>query len=567
MTVYHPPLDDIRFVLQHIAGLDDVLALTDGDADRELVDAILSEAGRLAADVLAPLNSKGDRHGAALENGVVRTTPGLKEAYRQFATGGWMGLVFPEQFGGQNLPWLINTAVSECWHAANMAFTICPLLTQSACEALARDGSPQQKDLYLRRMVEGRWSGAMCLTEPQAGSDVGAVRTKAVPDGERFRIFGQKIFISFGDHDLTENIVHLVLARLPDAPPGTKGLSLFIVPKYLSSDDGVLGPRNDMRVLKLEHKLGIHASPTCHMAYGEGDGAIGYRVGEAGAGMKTMFRMMNSARLAVGLEGLGVAERAYQQARAFAQERQQFGQPIAAFPDIRRSLWLTRARLAAMRALCLSAAAAVDIAQRHPEAETRKDAAWREAFLTPIVKAWCTDTAQVVVSDCLQIHGGMGFIEETGAAQHVRDARILPIYEGTNGIQAIDLVSRKLALDDGRFPQRLIAALCDGSDTIGAAGPAAGSAAGSAIDALAAATALLQSADTEAAVVPYLEMWGLTLGAAMLRQGAARATASQGRDWPTLARLFEATQLPRVNALGAEVAAAAVYLEAPPAVA
>lgn len=562
MSVYHPPLDDIGFTLRHVAGLDRVLALPGyGHADEDLVDAVLDEAGRLARDVLAPLNPIGDRHGSVLENGVVRTPPGFREAYEQFAAGGWMGLVFGEAHGGQDLPWLLNTAVGELWNAANMTLNLCPLLTQAACEALQHDGTEEQKAAYLTKLVSGVWTGAMCLTEPQAGSDVGALRTKAVRAGDHYRISGQKIYITFGDHDMAENVVHLVLARLPDAPSGTKGISLFIVPKFIPDEEGNPGQRNDMRPLKLEEKLGIHASPTCVMAYGEDEGAIGYLLGKEHQGMSAMFTMMNNARLAVGLEGLGVAERAFQQAQAYAQDRLQFGQPVAQFPDVQRMIKLMRARIAAMRSLCFVASAEVDRSYRAADENERVAAADRAAFLTPIVKAWCTDMAQAITFDAIQVHGGMGFIEETGVAQHYRDARILTIYEGTNGVQAGDLVGRKLTMRDGQLPWTLIAELR--SEVSGFA-PGFAEPLLHALEGLADATRFLQKSAPElrqAAGVDYLSLCGHVIGACLLARGA-HAAGGEGH-WPGLARFFISTQLPKALGSIASIRAAGDCLAEP----
>ncbi|MCB9942870.1 MAG: acyl-CoA dehydrogenase [Geminicoccaceae bacterium] len=543
MTAYEPPIDDIRFVLKHIARMDDVAALPGLEAASEdVVEAVLEEAAKLARNVWAPLNAVGDRQGSKLENGRVRTPEGFIDAYRQFAEGGWMGLVFPEEHGGQGLPWTLSTAVGEMWNAANMTLYLCPLLTQAACEALLHHGTDEQKSTCLDRLISGEWTAAMCLTEPQAGTDVGALRTRAERHGDHYRIRGQKIFITFGDQDFTDNILHLVLARLPDAPPGTKGLSLFIVPKFLIDSDGKPGRRNDMRVLKLEEKLGIHASPTCVMSYGEDDGAIGYLLGEENAGMRCMFTMMNNARLGVGLEGLGISERAYQQALAYAHDRVQ-GRPIIEHGDVRRMLTHMRAVIAAMRALCLYASSHVDRSIRHGDEAVRKHAANRVALLTPIVKAWCTDRAQEIASMALQVHGGMGFIEETGAAQHYRDARITPIYEGTNGIQAMDLIGRKLTMEDGRLPYDLLDELASlASEELQAA-----------VATVREATDRIRrfdTADRAAAARPYLEMFGAVLGAVLLEEGARHAAHdSRGAEWPGLSRFFNLTILAPALAL------------------
>jgi alkylation response protein AidB-like acyl-CoA dehydrogenase len=471
MTDYRAPLSDMSFVLQHLAGLDALAALPGCEAaEMDLVEAVLGEAGRLAAEVVAPLNRTGDLQGSVLENGAVRTPDGFREAYRRFVDGGWNALPFDPGYGGQGLPWCVAMAVQEMWQSANMAFALCPLLNQGAVDALQTHGTPAQKALYLPRMISGAWTGTMNLTEPQAGSDVGAARTRAEPDGDRYRIVGQKVFITYGDHDLAENIVHLVLARLPDAPAGTKGLSLFLVPKILVDADGTLGPRNDVRCARLEHKLGIHASPTALMAYGEDGGAVGYLLGEENRGMACMFTMMNNARLSVGLQGLAVAERAYQQARAYALERVQgrdLTQPngpvtIVHHPDVRRMLLSMKARIEAMRALAYVTAADHDRARRAPNAAERARHQRRVDLLTPVIKAWCTDQGCAIASTALQVHGGMGYVEETGVAQHYRDARIAPIYEGTNGIQAMDLLTRKVVRDEGAAMDELLADVrCD----------------------------------------------------------------------------------------------------------
>ncbi len=570
MTVFTPPLSEMRFVLRAIAEVEQLAALPGLDhAGPDLLDAVLEQAGTLAAEVLAPLNAVGDRYGAVLENGVVRTAPGFKEAYAEFRKGGWMGVVFPEAYGGQDLPWTWNTALADLWNAANMTFELAPLLTQGAVEALLHHGSEEQKRYYATKLISGEWTAAMCLTEPQAGSDLGAIRTRAEPRDDHYRLFGQKIFITFGDHDLTESLIHLVLARLPDAPEGTRGISLFLVPKHLPGPDGGPGPRNDWRVLKLEHKVGIHASPTCVVAYGEAEGAVGWLVGQPNRGLSCMFTMMNNARLAVGHEGLGLSERAFQAALAYARGRIQ-GRvdgrpvPILAFPDVRRMLVRMRAQIAAMRALCYWTATFVDRAQRAADPEERQRAAQRVALLTPLVKAWCTDLAQEITHAAIQVHGGMGFVEETGVAQHWRDARILPIYEGTNGIQALDLVGRKLVMAEGRLPWTLVEELR--ADLDRAPGelrlPLR-----EGLGRLEAATRYVQAADEEqrgAAANAYLRLFGHTLGAFLLARGAraAQAGTAGGEAWPGLARFWCAHLLPETAGLLASVTAGAEGLEA-----
>jgi len=461
MDGYRAPLDDIRFTLDHVVPLSSLASLpTFAHADGETLSALLEEAGRFAEEVVAPTNRDGDQQGARLEDGGVVTPPSFHGAYQRYVSSGWGAMQHPEEHGGGGFPLLAATSVKELITSANMAFSLNPLLTTGAVHLLTHHGSDEQKARYLPRMVTGEWAGTMNLTEPQAGSDVGAVTAKAEPAGDgRYRITGQKIYITYGDHDLSEQIVHLVLARLPDAPPGTKGISLFIVPKFLVADDGSLGPRNDVAVVSLEHKLGIHASPTCVMAFGESDGgAIGELVGAPHDGMRQMFTMMNDARLGVGLQGLAVAERAAQHAEAYARDRLQGRAPGAApgaqspiidHPDVRRMLLETRAAIDAMRSLCYENARALDLALHAADEQGRRDGQQLADLLTPLAKSWCTDLGVELTSTALQVFGGMGYVEETGVAQHLRDARIAPIYEGTNGIQAIDLVMRKLPAGGG----------------------------------------------------------------------------------------------------------------------
>lgn len=469
MTAYRAPIDDIRFMLHEIADLQSVAALPGfEDATADLVDAILEEAGKFGAEVLAPLNRPGDVEGCAFENGVVRTPAGFKEAYGQFAEGGWNSIWAPEEWGGQGLPLTVATAVSEIWHAANMAFGLCPMLTQSAIELLLTHGSDELRGVYLKNLVQGTWTGTMNLTEPQAGSDLSRIRSQATRDGKHYLLKGQKIYITHGEHDMSENIVHMVLARTPDAPPGIKGISLFLVPKILVNDDGSLGARNDLRCVSIEHKMGIHASPTCVMSYGDNEGAVAYLVGEEHRGIEYMFTMMNNARLAVGLEGVGIAERAYQQARDYAKERIQGRDPagksedgvaIIEHPDVQRMLLSMKVQTEAIRALAYVVAAALDKANHHPDEAVRAENQAFVDLMTPVVKAWSTDVGIEVANTGIQVHGGMGYIEETGAAQHLRDARIASIYEGTNGIQANDLVGRKIGREHGATVKAFIAQL------------------------------------------------------------------------------------------------------------
>ena len=470
MTVFRAPVSDIRFTLDHIAGFDRLATLNVfAEATPDLVGAVLEEIGRLAGEVLAPLNRVGDAQGSVLENGVVRTPDGFRAAYAKFAEGGWNGLSFDPDYGGQGLPFTLSVAMMEMVTAANMGFALCPMLNLGGLEALKTHASDALKARFLEPVVSGRWTMTMNLTEPQAGSDVGALRTRAEPqDDGSYRISGQKIFITYGDHDWTENILHLVLARTPDAPPGTKGISLFLVPKFHVNDDGSIGEANDLRCVSLEHKLGIHASPTAVMSYGDEGRCVGYLLGEENKGMRCMFTMMNHARLNVGLQGLAIAERATQRALAYASERRQ-GRAVGAtsegssaiieHADVRRMLMTMKAYTEAMRALIYRNAVAVDLSLHHPDEETRAREADIAAFLTPISKGFCTDMGCEVTSIGIQVHGGMGYIEETGAAQHFRDARIAPIYEGTNGIQALDLVMRKLPLRGGAITSEIAAEL------------------------------------------------------------------------------------------------------------
>ena len=502
---------------------------------------MLEEAGKLARDVLAPINYSGNIEGAKLENGVVRTAAGWKDAYRHYVDGGWNSVPFDPDYGGQGLPWTIATAVQEMFNSANMAWTLCPLLNQGAVEALTTHGTDQQKRLYLEKMISGEWSGTMNLTEPQAGSDLSLVKTKAERDGDQYRIRGQKIYITYGEHDMTDNIVHLVLARLPDAPAGTRGISLFLVPKFLVNDDGSIGARNDLRCVSIEHKLGINASPTCVMAYGDNEGAIGFLVGEENRGLECMFTMMNNARLAVGLQGLAIAERAYQQASAFAKERKQGkstgsnGETAAIIdhPDVRRMLLTMKSTTEAMRALILDTMTALDIADRHPDEAWRGWAERRVNLLTPVIKGWCTDAGVDLASLGVQIHGGMGFVEETGAAQHLRDARILPIYEGTNGIQAADLIGRKLLRDGGEAAHEYIDELhsvVNGlSELDTPAGRSIRKQLAAAVDTLEQATEWILSdgaSDPDRALAGsahYLRLFGITAGGAMMARTAKAA--------------------------------------------
>ncbi|EAQ33566.1 acyl-CoA dehydrogenase [Nitrobacter sp. Nb-311A] len=560
---YRAPISDMLLALHHGAGLKSAVEAGHyGDFDIEITAAILEEAGRFASDVLAPLNRAGDLHGARLQDGRVTTAPGWADAYRRWTAAGWNAVSGPQDFGGQGLPLAINAACTEIWSAANIAFGLCPLLTLSAIEALHTHGNDTLKKIYLEKLVSGEWTGTMQLTEPQAGSDVGALRSRAerATDGS-YRIFGTKIFITYGDHDMTDNIVHFVLARLPDAPDGTRGISLFLIPKFVVDADGSLGARNDIHASGIEHKLGIHASPTCTMTMGDDGGAIGYLIGEENRGMRCMFTMMNQARLAVGLEGVGIADRACQQALAYALERRQGRaagtsdgmSPIIAHPDVRRMLMQMRALTAAARAICYATAVSLDVATRAADPDVRAAAAARGALLTPIAKAFSTDIGNEVASLGIQVHGGMGFIEETGAAQHYRDVRITSIYEGTNGIQAIDLVTRKLAADGGAAVSALLDDMSATVHRVEALNEAAFGTTGMKLrDALGslerAGKWLLERLasspdDALAGATPYLRLFGSTLGGCKLAEEALAARdSSEGagdpRRYIMLARFF-----------------------------
>lgn len=462
MTDYRPPVQDLAFILDHIVDFDGLPGL-DEDTNQELAVAVLEEAGKLASSVWAPLNDIGDTKPPTIEDGAVTASPGFHDAYTQYAEGGWSGIVFDENYGGQGLPWSLSMAVAEMFQSANLSLSLCPLLSQAAIEAIHKHGNQEQKDKYLPNLISGEWTGTMNLTEPQAGTDLSAIRSTAKKEGDHYRLTGQKIFITFGDHEFTENIIHLVLAHIDGMPEGNDGLGLFIVPKFIVNDDGSLGERNDVYATALEHKLGIHGSPTCVMNYGEKDGAIAYLVGEEGRGLRNMFTMMNNARIGVGQQGVALSERAYQHALTYAEERVQGGKigdrsgedvAIIEHIDVRRMLMTMKAKTEVGRALSLYAGGMIDRQNRSVDNDEKTQSQARLNLLTPLVKAWCTDASVSVASTGIQIHGGMGFIEETGAAQFYRDARILPIYEGTNGIQANDLLFRKVLRDSGAELQR-----------------------------------------------------------------------------------------------------------------
>lgn len=530
---YNPPVNDLRFNLINVIGVDKLQSLPGQDElDGDLIDAVLDEAAKLARDVLAPTNRAGDIQGTTRhDDGSVTTAKGFKEAYKAYCEGGWNALPFSVDHGGQGLPWALAFCMQEMWQSANVAFGLCPLLTQGAVEAIEAHGSLAQKEYYLPKLIEGSWTGTMNLTEPQAGSDLSQVRTRAEPNGDgTYKIFGQKIYITYGEHDMADNIIHMVLARLPDAPEGTKGISLFIVPKYLED-----GTRNDVICTGIEHKLGIHGSPTCTMQFGDQGGAIGELVGEVNEGLKYMFTMMNNARLSVGMQGVAVAERACQQATSYASERVQGGITIDSHPDVQRMLLTMKALTQAGRSLALEAVTALDQAQAgNKEAQARVD------LLTPVVKSWCTDNALEVTSLGVQVHGGMGFIEETGAAQYYRDARILPIYEGTNGIQAMDLVFRKVLRDEGAALKAWIADHKSVKD----------------IALLEKGAALIGQMDKEKAAfaaTPFLSLFGIIAGQAAFEKQAGHIDAVDDGDFVTdkkqLIDFYERNILPRANAL------------------
>jgi acyl-CoA dehydrogenase len=611
---YRAPVEDIVFSLKHAAGF--AKARADGlyqDISDDDLDIVLGEAGRFASEVLAPLNAAGDRYGTPFRDGEVMMPPGWKEAYRDWAAAGWNGVAAPTEWGGQGLPRAVNAACIEMWNSAAMAFGLGPVLTMAAADSLAAFGADQLKKTYLPKLVSGEWMGTMELTEPQAGSDVGALRTRAAraEDGS-YRITGSKIFITYGEHDLTDNIIHFVLARIAGAPDGIRGLSLFLIPKFLVGPDGRLGARNDLRANRIEHKLGLHASPTCHMIYGDHGGCVGYLIGEEHRGMAAMFAMMNEARLAVGLQGVAIAETATQQAIAYARERrqgrpdptgplearasrppslaQEAGEtpavpqvPIIAHVDVRRMLMTMRALTRAARAICLATAVALDRSHLARDDAARKAAEERAALLTPVAKAFSTDIGAEVASLGIQVHGGTGFIEETGAAQHYRDARIAQIYEGTNGIQAIDLVTRKVLLNGGATVRGYIAELRRTVDAVRAANDPAFGATGArlaeATDSLAQATewvlaALASKPDAAlAGATTYLRLFASAAGGCMLADEALAAArqegaAGDGADRPgriAVARFFAenlAVQAPALARIVTESADAVLTADA-----
>jgi acyl-CoA dehydrogenase len=549
LMTYRAPISDMIFAMLHEAGLAQGLAA-----------GLYPELEDVAENVLAPLNRAGDLQGVKLDGDRVQTVAGWPAAYRQWREGGWNAVAAPVDYGGMGLPVLVNAACAEMWNAANMAFALCPMLSGGAIDALAEHGSERLKALFLEKVVTGEWTGTMNLTEPQAGSDLNAVRTRAEPQADgTYKIFGSKIFITYGEHDLTDNIVHLVLARLPDAPPGTRGISLFLVPKFLVEEDGSLGQRNDVHCVGVEHKLGIHASPTCTLAYGDHGGAVGFLIGEENRGLACMFTMMNNARLNVGIQGVAIAERATQQAVAFAHERRQgraLGETaaamsiIAAHPDVQRMLMTMKALTAAARSLCFLTAAALDAGQRAGSDADRRAGDERASLLTPIAKAFSTDIANEVASLGIQVHGGMGFIEETGAAQYYRDARIAAIYEGTNGIQAVDLVQRKLGLSGGEVLRNEIADMRAVLEDLRSANAESfghmSERLSDAVDGFERATAYIVEAtktrpsDALAGASPYLRLFAYARGGTALARGALaahRMACSGGQDRHLLQRI------------------------------
>jgi alkylation response protein AidB-like acyl-CoA dehydrogenase len=577
---YTAPLDDMRFVLTHLAGLPEIATFAGfEEAEPELVEAVLTEAARFAADVLAPLNGPGDRQGCRWTGGAVATPDGFPVAYQQFVEAGWHGMPASPSIGGQGMPAVVSSAVAEMWKSANLSFSLCQMLTLGAVQALAHHASDDIQQRYLPKLVAGTWTGTMNLTEPQAGSDLSVIRTRAEPDGDRYRLFGTKIFITWGEHDVAENIIHLVLARLPDAPAGTRGISLFVAPKFLVNPDGSLGARNDLVCSSIEHKLGIHGSPTAVMSYGDKEGAIAYLVGQPKRGLEYMFTMMNHARLNVGLEGVAVSEAAYQKAAGYARDRVQ-GKPIGStqaapiirHPDVRRMLMDMRARTEAMRALAYCTAACMDRAEHHPDAAERARNQGRVELLTPVVKGWSTESSIMIASTGIQVHGGMGYVEETGAAQYLRDARITTIYEGTTGIQANDLIGRKLARDKGANAGQLIH---DMQAEVEALGSINDTELASIRAALAVALEAFQEAtgwmlahydsdprEAAAGAVPYLKITGTVAGGWQMARAARiarRLLASDGENAGFLrgkiatAHFYAAHVLPEAGALRDEI--------------
>jgi 3-(methylthio)propanoyl-CoA dehydrogenase len=580
MSNYQPPLQDMSFVMETVAGLTRVNSTAlFSEASEDVVSAILEEGGKFACEVMAPTNEIGDAKGCQLENGVVRIADEFIEVYKAFSEAGWNSVPFDPDYGGQGLPQLVNVPLQEMWYSANMALTLGPLLTQGAIEAIHAHGTQEQRDTYLAKLISGQWSGTMNLTEPHAGTDVGALKSKAEPQADgSYRIKGQKIFITWGEHEASENIIHLVLARTPGSPEGSKGISLFIVPKYLVNSDGSLGERNDLRCTGLEEKIGIHGSPTCVMAYGDNEGAIGHLIGEENKGMTCMFTMMNNARLSVGVQGLAIAERAYQHALAYAKDRVQGNAldrsaqsvTIIKHPDVRRNLMLMKSQIEAMRGMAYLAMAAVDLSRASEDPDERVQQGKLADLLTPLVKAWCTDLGVEIASLGVQIHGGMGFIEETGAGQHYRDARILPIYEGTNGVQALDLLGRKLGRDGGEtafgFIEEMRAILTQLGESDDVNATQISRALLLSLNDLTTSTKWLLATSAKdilsagAGATPYLELFSITVGGWIMAQRfiAAKAKLATG-DGDTsfyeaqciTARFYTDNVLPKTGSLAA----------------
>lgn len=537
---YRAPVQNIKFLLHDVLGYKDIASMDKFmNFPDDLIDAVIDEAAKFADEKLAPLNASGDKQGAKAHDGKIDMPVGFKDVYSEFVANGWNSVPFSPDHGGQGMPWLVSTAISEMWSGANMAFALCPLLTQGSVELLSKYGSKEQKEKYLNKLVSGEWAGTMCLTEPQAGSDVGAVSTRAVKSGDNYLIKGQKIFITYGEHDLTDNIIHMVLARTPDAPAGTKGISLFVVPKILED-----GSRNDVRAISIEHKLGIHASPTAVLNFGEHDGAVGYIVGEENNGLKYMFTMMNNARLAVGVEGVALAENSLQKAVSYASERKQFGKVIAEFPDVKRMLLTIAAQTEAMRGLQLFVARSLDFANSHKDEKLRGQHKDIVDLLIPVLKAHATDLGFEMSSMAMQVFGGIGYVEETGIAQNLRDSRIAMIYEGTNGIQAMDLVSRKIGLFDSLKPE---------VDKLLEAVPSA-AAVKSAYADLAKVTAHIKTMKPEDAgfiAVPYLKMFGTVMGAVIMAASEKYSPDNEfGRKKLETAGFYIRYILPEAKVLG-----------------
>jgi len=549
MQEYQAPLNDMKFVLRELVDMKLLAQLPGfGEMTPDLAESVLDEAAKFAGGVLSPLNRIGDLEGVRWQEGDVHTASGWKQAYERFSLDGWNALSCPTEFGGQNLPRVLSAMIEEMWNGANVAFALCPMLTRGAIDALELRGTPAQRDQYMPKMISGEWTGTMNLTEAQAGSDLSAVRTRAVPTGDgRYLLTGQKIFITYGEHDLTGNIVHMVLARVAGAPEGVKGISLFLVPKYLVNADGSLGKRNDVHCLSVEHKLGIHASPTCVLAFGQNGGAVAELIGEENRGLEYMFIMMNAARYSVGIEGVGLSERAYQTALAYARERIQGTEagirggarvPIVRHPDVRRMLLLMKTQTEAMRALAAVVAVSLDAARLHPEAAEREHHQAFADLMIPVVKGWCTENAVDIASLGIQVHGGVGFIEETGAAQYLRDARITPIYEGTTAIQANDLIGRKLSRDGGRAAQTVIADMrktvksLTADKQLAAMAPAFSAAIGAVEEAVRYVVENYPKDIRAVSVgaVPMLKLFGIVAGGWQLLRSAAIAQQRLGAD-------------------------------------